>query len=190
MFDYYSRHSLLRITQPLSLVGFWGVRIPEIGVALSQISGVSTVDVERQVEHKIGMRLNQFLTTHSSAELIELEYSVLRLAIGRSSRPVIVFMRPQCFLHPPTQKLLLENSHCIHIKRGLFTTFSHIHNVLERTERTRHFTMPLNNPKNINDVAELLKAYNQAYSNAHRCIDVDSKHPLKIAQDLFTDLSA
>ena len=120
MFDYYSRQNLLSIDKPICLLGFFGSRVPEIAIALSQFSGTSVIDLERQVEHHVGMRIQHFRKKHSENELLQKEYTCLAKAIPPSSRPLIVFTRPQSFLYEPIQKLLLKRSHCIYLKQGVF----------------------------------------------------------------------
>ena len=190
MFDYYSRHSLLNIKQPLALIGFWGAQIPEIAVALANFSGVSTIDLERQTEHSVGMRLTTYRKHQSERDVFNKEHQVLSQALNLSNRPHIVFMRPQSFMYTPIQELLLRKCHCIYLKRNIFLLFSQILNVLDRTEQTRDFILPVKDSQNITEIAALLKSYEQIYSKANQCIDVDNKHPLEIAQMLFSELSS
>ena len=189
MFDYYSRHSRIQFQKPLTIVGFWGVRVPEIAVALAQFSGLSVLDIERQVEHDIGMSLHKFRKQRSEQALLEKEYENMVRSLRNYNRPIIIFMRPQAFLYEPIQKIILDKSFCIHIKQSIVPVFSNILTMLERTEIYRDFYIPLPDPKNIHNIAELMRIYDQAYAKAHRCVDIENKHPLEVAQDLFSEFA-
>ena len=189
MFDYYSRQNLLSIDKPICLLGFFGSRIPEIAVALSQFSGTSVVDLERQVEHHIGMRIQHFRKKHSENELLRKEHTCLEKALPPSSRPLIVFTRPQSFLYEPIQKILLKRSHCIYLKQGIFVVFSQILNMLERQEQNRDFAIPTSDPKSIQQISRLMKEYEESFAKVHRLIDIEQKHPFEVAQELFSEFS-
>ena len=189
MFDYYSRQNLLSIDKPICLLGFFGSRVPEIAVALSQFSGTSVIDLERQVEHHVGMRIQHFRKKHSENELLQKEYTCLAKAIPPSSRPLIVFTRPQSFLYEPIQKLLLKRSHCIYLKQGVFVVFSQILNLLEREEQHRDIEIPTSDPKSIHHISQLMKEYEKSFSKVHRTIDIEQKHPFEVAQELFSEFS-
>jgi shikimate kinase len=189
MFDYYARQNLLSIKKPLCLVGFFGTRIPEISVALSQFSGISVLDLERQVEHQMGMRVQTFRRQNSEEELLRREYDCLSQSLPVSSRPIVVFTRPQSFLYTPIQKLLLERTHCIHMKQGIFIIFSQILTLLERTEQHRDVAIPTSDPKSIHQISQLMKEYEKSYDKTHRSIDIEQKHPFEIAQDLFAEFA-
>ena len=189
MFDYYSRHSRIQFQKPLTIVGFFGVRVPEISVALAQFSGLSVLDIERQVEHDIGMSLHKFRQETSEQALLEKEYENMIRSLQNYNRPIIVFMRPQAFLYEPIQKIILDKSFCIHIKQSIVPVFSNILTMFDRTEISRDFHIPVSDPQNIHNIAELMRTYDQAYVKAHRCIDIQDKHPLEVAQDLFAEFA-
>ena len=87
-------------------------------------------------------------------------------------------------------KLILKKSLCIHIKQGIFPVFSNILTILDRAERHRDFHIPISDPRSIQQVAELMSVYDQVYVKSHRCIDIQEKHPLEVAQDLFSEFAS
>ena len=98
MDDYYSPHPTTILKRPLALCGFWGAQIPETAVGIASVTGIPFVDVERRLEHHLGMRLQDYVDSAGFQQLLRVEEKELPKMIPAYGMPPIVALQPQTLL--------------------------------------------------------------------------------------------
>ena len=189
MFDpYYAPNSGALLSKPLVLMGFWGSRVAEIAYSLTQMSGIPFVDIERKMEHHTGMRLQRFLWKNDPQRVSKIEKKILERSLSTMNTPPIIALRPESFLQEDIRKMLQSSCDTYYIKKNVFLLFSQILSVLDRNERTRYFSLPVSDSRDINQVAKCLREYEQYYNLATHTLHVEKEHPLKTANQLLSDI--
>ena len=61
-------------------------------------------------------------------------------------------------------------------------------NILDRKELSRDFSVPVSNVRDINQVAQCMREYEEHYSLADQTISVERDHPLETARQLLSAL--
>ena len=185
---YYEPHSRLILSKPIALIGFWGARVTEIAVAVSQMSGVPFLDVERNMEHRLGMSLQQFVIRNNPNEARKIEKDVIVDTLKGMHTPPIISLRPDSFQNEATRNYILTVCDTLYIRKNIFLLFSHLLDVLDRKERNRHFMLPVSDCRDINQVAQCLRDYESCYQFANRTVQVEREHPLKTASMLLKEV--
>lgn len=188
MDPYYEPHGGIVLSRPIALIGFWGSRIPEIAVAVSQMSGIPFLDIERNIEHSIGMSLYKYGIQQGQEGIVKMETKVLSKALSSAALPPIIALRPESFSNEANRNYILKQCDTIYVQKNIFLLFSQILSVLDRKERHRNVFIPVSDARDITQVASCLREYEQGYMEAHRVLSVERSHPLKIANQLLQEL--
>jgi len=185
---YYDPHGGITLSRPIALIGFWGSRITEIAVAVSKMSSIPLLDVERSIEHHLGMCLQQFIHQNDLETVQKLEKNIIAKAIDGMATPPIIALRPDSFHNVTTRKYILRRCDTIYIQKNIFLLFSHILDVFDRKELSRNFSIPVSNHRDINQIASCFRDYDAFYQLTHKTIEVEHEHPLKTATNLLQEI--
>ena len=188
MDGYYDPHSRVVLPKPKAFIGFWGARVPEVVVAVSQMSGIPFFDVERGIEHAAGTSVRDYIEKHGSERLMKLEQTVIKNYLRGMSMPPVIALRPSSFQYSATRQYVLHHCETLYLKKNVFLLFSQMLNILDRKELSRDFSIPVSNVRDINQVAQCMREYEEHYSLAHRTISVERDHPLETARQLINAL--
>ena len=183
MDDYYSPHPTMVLKRPLAICGFWGARVPETAIRISCVTGIPVVDIERGLEHHLGMSLGEFVDINGPHRLLAEEEKYLPRMLPTGVLPPIVILRPQTMLSSRNRRLLLSRTETVYLNRSVDQLFSRIIDLYDRGDRSRFQGIPVENPRDLSQISDLLDTYRRYYHKADHIIDVE-EHPMRVAEKI------
>lgn len=108
MSSYYDHHPLVELDRHLVLAGYVSSDTRKIGYQLAALTGLGVSDLERTVEHFVGMSIPKLMQTQGEAEFRRLERQHLRRLLD--AKPLGIITLGDGTLIDPTnrQKVLAE----------------------------------------------------------------------------------
>ena len=167
--------------------GFWGAQIPETVVGIASVTGIPIIDVERRLEHHLGMRLQDYVDSFGLQKLMSLEEQQLPKMIPKSGMPPIIALQPLTLMSKKNRSYLRKHTDMYYLEKSVFFLFANILEVLDRVEQTRFFHIPVENPRDISQISNLLKKYKSDCRKIQNIVEANM-HPLKVAQKIHLAL--
>ena len=188
MDDYYSPHPTMILNRPVALGGFWGSQITETVVGIASVTGIPIIDVERRLEHHVGMRLQHYVDSFGLQELIALEEQELPKMIPKTGMPPLIALQPLTLMSKKNRSYLRKTTDMYYLEKSIFVLFANILEVLDRSDQTRFFHIPVQNPRDLSQISHLLKKFKLDCRKISNIVEANM-HPLKVAQKLHLTLA-
>ena len=180
---YYDPYPLVKLEKPLCLIGFMGCEVHSIVYFISSLTGLPFLELDKQIEHTVGMSLAQLYLEQGETRWRELESSYLKKALSMSP-PRLICLGDGALLNPEHQQLCLSQSELIYLRRPQ-------RSLLERIQRGRRETpqrFPYwvkKSPSTFSDLEELLTLREPGYEKAHTLIDIGDLGALEAANRII-----
>lgn len=114
----------IEINRPIALVGLMGVGKTTVGRRLAAKLNLPFHDSDEEIESASGRTVAGYFRDHGEAAFREGEYRVIKRLLGDT--PIILGTGGGAFIHPKTQKLLLEQSITVWLKGDFKTLFERV----------------------------------------------------------------
>ena len=112
------------IDKPIALVGLMGVGKTTVGRRLAKKLGYEFLDSDDEIEKASGRTVAGYFRDHGEAEFREGEYRVISRILDTNR--LIIGTGGGAFIHPKTQKILLEKSITVWLKGDFDTLFERV----------------------------------------------------------------
>ena len=184
---YYDPYPLIYLDQPLCLIGFMGSDVHSVAYFLSSLSGVPFVELDKLVEHEVGMSLAQLYLEEGEARWRQLELKHLERAL--KMRPArIICLGDGTLLNDHAARLCAESSTLVYLRRPQQTLYTRV--VQKRKESPQRFPLWVRQePMNISELLPLLSTREPSYERADLLIDIGEMGGLESAQRLAKRLN-
>lgn len=188
MNGYYDYHPSFFLRRPVALYGAPGTETAATGYALSALSGLPFIDVDRRVEHALGRNLKQALGSLTGRELLNEYKNVIGQSL--SEMPHGIWATSNLIVdYPPLQKLLAQQTDAVVLQKSIFN----LYHELQREQEA----YPPRNPELNRYRSESARAYKnfvdnieQGYPRAVLHVNADNRSPNGIAQEILQWLQA
>ena len=113
---YYDPYPQVEITQPVCLIGFMGSDVHSVGYFISSMTGLPYVEIDKLVEHEVGMTLAQLYLEEGEHRWRQLESDHLVRALRE--RPArLICLGDGSLLTKINQERCLSRAELIYIRR-------------------------------------------------------------------------
>ena len=172
------------LDKPICICGFWGSRLPKIAIHLSSYTGIPFADLERKVEHDLGISLPALKKQNRMRELMESEQRCLNQIMKTRPFPVVA-LRPETLMSPQAATFIKENMRLIYIASDIVDLQQRILILVERPIRTRLLDIEETNVHDISSVTQTFQRFEQSYLRADTLIKVKKQNPRQVAKEII-----
>jgi shikimate kinase len=184
---YYDPYPLIALERPICLIGFMGCDVHSIGYFISSLTGISFVEVDKLLEHDVGMSLAHFYLEHGESAWRALESKHLKR--GLEMRPArLLCLGDGALLDPNNRSLCLDESDLIYIRRPHRSLLERV----QKGRRTSPQRFPLwidREPHSFQELRGLLEVREPTYEVANKLIDIGEMSALEAAQRIIKRLN-
>ena len=160
-----------------------GSEVHSIGYFISSMTGLSYVELDKLVEHEVGMTLAQLYLEEGEQRWRQLESAHLARALAETP-PRLICLGDGSLLDPANQTLCLSQADLVYIRRPRGVLLRRIQR--GRTEvpgRYPHWSRRI--PKSVEDLSELLRTREPTYELAQTMVDAGELAPLEVARRIM-----
>ena len=183
---YYDPYPLVTLDQPICLIGFMGCDVHSIGYFIASLTGLSFVEIDKLIEHEVGMSLAQLYLERGETEWRRLENHFLRKALEMKPARLIC-LGDGALLNPQNQALCLQNTELVYIRRPQRSLLERVQK--GRRELPQRFPLWVNRiPSSFEELKVLLDERVPTYEIAHTLVDIGELSPLEAAQRMIKRL--
>lgn len=183
---YYDPYPQVSLTRPHCLVGFMGSEVHHTTYFLSSMTGVPYVELDKRVEHEVGMSVAQLYLESGEERWRAVEADALARALRERPAPLIC-LGPSALLSEQSRALCLSSAELIYIRRPRDVLLDHIRRGrVETPGRFPYWAKQI--PRSIDDLTPYLKTREPTYESAHRLLDAGDLSPLEVARRLMNRL--
>ena len=180
---YYDPYPLIDLQKPVCLIGFMGCEVHSIVYFISSLTGLPYLELDKQVEHAVGMSLAQLYLEEGETRWRELESIHLRKALAMSPARLIC-LGDGTLLNDKHQQLCLAKSELVYIRRPQQSFLERIKR--GRVETPQRFPYWANKiPRSFEDLEPMLSLREPGYEQAHTLIDIGELGPLEAAKKII-----
>ena len=181
---YYDHHSQIILAKPLCLVGFTGAEVHSVGYFISGMTGIPYVELDKLVEHDVGMSLAQLYLEEGEDRWRQLESHHLAKTLDVRP-PRIICLGDGSLLSSVNQQRCLSNAELIYIRRPREVLLHHIQRGrVEVPGRYPYWSRRI--PSSVADLDDFLTIREPTYELAHTLIDAGELTSLEIARRLMS----
>lgn len=183
---YYDPYPLVNLDKPLCLVGFMGCDIHSIGYFIASLTGLPFVEVDKLIEHEVGMSLAQLYLERGEEEWRRLEDYFLRKTLDMKPARLIC-LGDGALINPQNQSICLQNADLIYIRRPQRSLLERIQK--GRRELPQRFPLWVNRaPHSFAELKPLLDERVPTYESAHTLVDIGDLSALEASQRIIKRL--
>ena len=181
---YYDPYPQVRLAKPICLVGFMGSETHSVGYFVSSMTGLPYVELDKLIEHEVGMSLAQLYLEDGERRWRRLEALHLSRVL-KQTPPRLICLGDGSLLNRESQKLCLSSAKLVYIRRPRTALLSNIQRGrVETPGRYPYWSQRI--PRSIEDLDALLRTREPTYELAHTLIDAGELTSLEVARRLMT----
>ena len=181
---YYDPYPQVRLAKPLCLVGFMGSEAHSVGYFISSMTGLSYVELDKLIEHDVGMSLAQLYLEDGERRWRQLEATHLSRVL-KQTPPRLICLGDGSLLNPENQKLCLSLANLVYVRRPRAALLRNIQRGrVETPGRYPYWSQRI--PHSVGDLDALLRSREPTYELAHTLIDAGELTSLEVARRLMT----
>lgn len=184
--DYYDYHPSIVLDRPVAIAGFFGVELGQIVGALSQRTGIQTIELDRWVEHEAGKSVSELVLVEGERALKRHELGLLRKALNDQPFAIIA-LGDGTLTEYDGRKLVLDGAKLIYLRAELDDLLGRIRQHLADSPGC-YWPFVLKEPEVVDDLVALFDERRAGYESAEIIVDVTGKHPNKVADELLAHL--
>lgn len=182
---YYDPYPLIHLERPLCLIGFMGSDVHSISYFLASMTGLPFTEVDKLVEHEVGMSLAELYLREGELRWRQLEKHFLSKAL--SERPArLICLGDGALLRRENLELCLQSSELVYIRRPRISLLDRV--TKARSENIQRLPYLVNAQPHSDELLALLKEREVGYEHAHRLFDAGELSSLEAAHGLSVRL--
>ena len=177
---YYDPYPLVYLDRPVCLIGFMGSEVHSIGYFISTLTGIPFVELDKLVEHDVGMSLAQLYLEEGESRWRALESKHLKRALKMSPARLIC-LGDGALLDEENLELCLSRTTLVYIRRPQRSLLKRVQR--GRQENPQRFPLWVRrSPESLSELLPLLKRREPLYEKAEVLIDTGDLGALETAQ--------
>ena len=181
MDGYYDRMVTHSLEIPLALCGFIGAGVPQTAAALSALTGLPLIDIERQLEHHAGAPLHQHF---EHPDLKAAEANLIERALVH--RPCgVIALRASSLNDRKVAALIEAKAQLIYLHRDVFYLFSQVQQMRRQDVLLRSLELTDRQQSNIAEMATVFRRWEPQYLGAKQVVYAENMRGIKVAQQLI-----
>lgn len=183
---YYDPYPQVSLDKPVCLIGFMGAEVHHTTYTLSSMTGIPYVELDKRVEHEMGMSVAQLYLERGERFWRDVEATMLERALKERPTPLIC-LGASALLDPVSKERCLSQAEVIYIRRPREVLLESIQRGRRETP-SRYPYWSQRHPQSLDELDPLLRSREPTYESAHRLIDAGSLSPLEVARRLMSRL--
>ena len=180
---YYDPYPQVILGKPVCLIGFMGSEVHHITYFLSSMTGIPFIELDKLIEHDVGMSLAQLYLEEGETRWRAREEVHLKRALD-TSPPRLICLGDGALIAAENRRLCLQKADVLYVRRPREVLLENI----QRGRREVPGRFPYwstHAPQGIEDLTELLRRRESTYEAAPHMIDAGELTALEIAQKLI-----
>ena len=184
---YYDPYPLVYLDRPLCLIGFMGSDVHSVAYFLSTLSGVPFVELDKLVEHDVGMSLAQLYLEEGEERWRRLESKYFARALKMKPARIIC-LGDGALLNEESALLCERHADLVYLRRPQQTLYERV--IQRRKESPQRFPLWVRQPpETIHELLPLLAEREPSYERADLLVDAGEMGGLETAQRLARRLN-
>ena len=183
---YYDPYPLVTLDRPLCLIGFMGCDVHSICYFIASLTGLPSVEVDKLIEHKVGMSLAQLYLERGEEEWRRLEEHFLEKTLDMQPARLIC-LGDGALINPHNRSLCIQKSEVVYIRRPQRSLLKRVQK--GRQEFPQRFPLWVNRElHSFEELQPLLDERIPTYESAHTLVDIGELSALEASQRIIKRL--